>query len=368
MNKERLINEFIEMVKVPSESKSERDFALLLEKKLTALGFETMIDDSAEKTGSNTGNVLARLKGTTSAETVIFAAHMDTVSPGIGIDPIIDGDVIKSDGKTILGADDKSAIAAFLEAIRTIQEEGVAHGDIEVAFTTIEESGMYGAKNLDYSFLNGKTAFALDSGGKPGTVIVKAPAKKELRAHIKGRAAHAGVEPEKGISAIMVMADAISRMKLLRIDEDTTANIGRISGGTVTNIVAEHCDIVIEARSLIVEKLNLQVQHLVSCLEDSCTRFGAELTCEVESNYPPLNVPESSHALAIAKKAAEKAGFPFRATSTGGGSDANIFAGKGLDVVNLGIGMSNPHSVNEFIAIEDMVNTSKYIVEIIQTM
>ena len=368
MNKERLLTNFMEMVKIPSESKNERDFAIYLEKELKALGFETKIDDSKEKSGSNTGNLLARLKGTPDKKPVLFTAHMDTVAPGIGIKPIIEGNLIKSDGTTILASDDKAAIAAFLEAVKMLQEGKESHGDIEAAFTTLEECGMHGAKNLDYSFLTAKTAFTLDSGGKPGTVIIQAPAQSKLQVNIKGKAAHAGVEPEKGISAIMVLAEAISHMKLLRIDNETTANIGTISGGTVTNIVAEKCEALFEARSLVVEKLDEQINHMIQCLTDSCNKYGAELKYEVQKSYPPLNVSSDAPAVLIAKKASENIGLTFKATSTGGGSDANIFAGKGFDIVNLAVGMTNPHSVTEYIEIEDLCNTAKFIKEIIKSI
>ena len=368
MNKERLVKEFIEMVKIPSETKKEKDFAIILEKKLKDLGFETKFDNSMEKSGSNTGNLLARLKGNKAVEPIMFAAHMDTVSPGVGINPVIDGNIIKSDGTTILAADDKSAIAAFLGAIRDIQENKIEHGVIEVAFTTMEEGGMHGAKNLDYGFFTSKTAFALDSGGKPGVVITKAPAQDKIQVYIKGKASHAGVEPEKGISAIIVLAEAITSMKLLRIDSETTANVGTISGGTVTNIVAENCEALFEARSLHIEKLDIQVNHMIECLKNSCEKHGAELKCNIIKNYPPLNVPDSAHAVKVAKKAVEGLKWNFKTSSTGGGSDANIFASKGIDVVNLAVGMSNPHSLTEFIEIEDIVNTAVLITEIIKTV
>lgn len=368
MNKERLVNEFIELVKIPSVTKTERDFAIHLEKKLKELGFDTKFDNSMEKSGCNTGNLMARLKGTKTAETILFAAHMDTVSPGIGINPIINGNTIKSDGTTILAADDKSAIAAFLEAIKNIQENAIAHGDIEAVFTTMEEGGMHGCKNLEYDYFTSKTAFALDSGGKPGTVITKAPAQNKLQVYITGRASHAGVEPEKGVSAIMVLADAISNMKLLRIDEETTANVGTISGGTVTNIVSEKCEALFEARSLVVEKLDAQIDHMIQCLKNSSEKFGAALNYEIIKNYPPLNVLDSAHAVQVVKKAAEALNWDFKTTSTGGGSDANILSSKGFDIVNLAVGMSNPHSVAEFIEIDDMVNTAILISEIIRTL
>jgi tripeptide aminopeptidase len=195
---DRLINEFIEMVKVSSLSLNEGKFASLLVEKLKALGFEVYIDKAGEAAGGNTGNVLGRLKGTLDTQPVLLCAHMDTVTPGENITPVIRDGVIYSDGTTVLGGDDKAGIAAILEAVRYIRENSIPHGDIEVAFTICEEGGMFGAKNMDYSWFKSRFAFVLDSGGKVGTVIIQAPAQFKTLTTIKGKAAHAGVAPEKG--------------------------------------------------------------------------------------------------------------------------------------------------------------------------
>ncbi len=195
------------------------------------IGLEVYMDDAGEKVGSNSGNLIGKLRGNTDGETILFSAHMDTVSPGIGIKPIIKDGVIYSDGTTILGGDDKAGIAAILEAIEIIVENNIPHGDIEVVFSIFEEGGLFGAKNLDYTKLNAKVGFVLDSGGEPGQIIVQGPAQNKINAKFIGKEAHAGVAPENGISAIQIAAEAISNMKLLRIDEETTANIGYILVG-----------------------------------------------------------------------------------------------------------------------------------------
>lgn len=366
MNTERLVNEFMEMVKVSSVSRREGSFAALLSDKLKELGFEVYMDNANRASGGDTGNVLGRLKGTLDAQPVLLCAHMDTVVPGENIRPIISDGVIKSDGTTILGGDDKAGIAAILEAVRYIKEKGIQHGDIEVAFTVCEESGMTGSKNMDYGWLKSKLAYVLDSGGDVGTVITKAPAQFKINTVIKGRAAHAGVAPEKGISAIQVAAKAISGMKLLRIDGETTANVGRIKGGDATNIVCDTVEIAMEARSLVRSKAEAQVKHMLECIENACREYGAEHETEHSMSYAEVNLPEDAEVIRLADSAIKEIGLETRLTSTGGGSDTNVMSGKGLQAVTLGIGMSNVHTTSEYIAVKDMEKTAELVAAIIE--
>lgn len=368
MNTDRLVNEFIEMVKVTSLSLKEGKFASLLAEKLKDLGFEVYIDKAGELAGGDTGNVLGRLKGTLDTQPVLLCAHMDTVVPGENINPIIRDGIIYSDGTTILGGDDKSGIAAILEAVRYIKENNIPYGDIEVAFTVCEESGMHGAKNLDYSWLKSKLAFVLDSGGNVGNVIVQAPAQFKTYSTIKGRAAHAGVAPENGISAIQVAAKAIENMKLLRVDEETTANIGSITGGGATNIVCDKVDLTMEARSLVRSKVEAQAKHMLECIENACREFGAEHETTQFLNYPEVNLKKDAEVVQLVEAAIRRIGLEPCLKSTGGGSDTNIMSGKGLQAVTLGIGMSNVHTTSECIAISDMQKTSQLVAAIIQEM
>lgn len=366
MNKERLINDFLEMVKIPSLSKSEATFAIYLEKKLKTLGLETYVDNAGEKCEGNTGNILARLKANAKLPTVLFGAHMDTVVPGENINPQIKEGFIYSDGTTILGADDKAGIAAILEAVRTITENNIPHGDIELAFTIAEEGGLYGAKYLDYSWINAKTAFILDSSGDIGNVIVQGPAQMKIFATINGKAAHAGVAPELGISAIQVASRAINNMKLLRVDEETTANIGTISGGTATNIVCDSVELKIEARSLKKEKVQNQINHMVDCIEKACNDFSTTCDIRTELNYPPFKVDMDADIIKIIDKAAKSIGISPVFTSTGGGSDTNIFNANGVNALNLAIGMNDVHTTKENIAIDSIIKSSNLLVEIIK--
>ena len=370
---ERLMHEFIELVKIDSLSRKEGALAAVLEKKLVELGLEVIRDEkSAEAAGADGGNVLGRWKRNINATSIgkivpalLLVAHMDTVTPGEGISPVIEGGIIKSSGTTILGADDKSGIAAILEALRHINEEKLPHGDVEVLFTIGEEVGLLGSRYLDYSLLKAKAGFVLDSGGSPGTIINQGPAQVKIKAVITGKTAHTGVNPEDGISAIQVAARAIDRMKLLRIDEETTANIGVISGGNVTNIVCDRVAIEGEARSLADDKLDQQTRHMLECLEHTCREFGAKADIETEQLYPAFLVDMADPLIEIASKAARAAGLEPKVMASGGGSDTNYFNARGIKTLNLGTGMNKVHTTEEEIKVEDLHGTARFIVAII---
>jgi tripeptide aminopeptidase len=291
---------------------------------------------------------------------------MDTVSPGKGIKPVIKDGVIYSDGTTVLGGDDKAGIAAILEAIETVIEKGIPHGDIEVVFSIYEEGGLYGAKNLDYTKLKAKKGFVLDSGGNPGEIIIQGPAQNKIYAKFIGKEAHAGVAPENGISAIQMAAEAISNMKLLRIDEETTANIGVISGGEATNIVTKEVKIQGEARSLSDEKLQKQTEHMVKCCEEAAQKFGGRVEVEVDHSYGAFKVEEDAEIVQKVKEACRNIGLEPYTTSSGGGSDTNILNANGIVAVNLGIGERKPHTVEEHIHIKDLENAARLVLEIIK--
>lgn len=366
MISERLVNEFMEMVQITSLSLKEKTFAEYMINKLMTMDIDAYIDDAGEKCGGNTGNIIARIKGNTAAPSILLGAHMDTVTPGENIKPQIRDGCIYSDGTTILGSDDKAAIAAILEAVRHIKENNLKHGDIELVFFISEEGGMFGSKNLDYSKVNSKLAFVFDSGGPVGNVIVKGPAQMRIEATFKGKAAHAGVAPEQGISAIQVAARAIDKMKLLRIDHETTANVGIIQGGTATNIVCDSVYTRFEARSLDNNKLKTQADHMVDCINSACSEYGAD--CDIKStlNYPAFSISEDSEVSKLAIKAIESIGLKAELKSSGGGSDANILNGNGITAINLSIGMNNVHTTSENIAIDSIVKSAELVAAIIQ--
>ena len=363
---QRLVDQFIDMVKIASPSRQEGAFAAYMRKELEALGFVVEVDSAGDNVGGNTGNLIATLKGTKEVEPLMFCCHMDTVLPCTNIHPVIDGDVIRSDGTTILSGDDKAGIAAILEGVRRIQERNVEHGLLQVVLTICEEVGMYGSKGLDYSKIKAKRAFILDSSGPLGKIVIQGPAKDVIKAVIHGRSAHAGLTPEKGISAIQVAARAIDRMKLLRIDEETTANLGTISGGSATNIVAEQAEVVAEARSLVNEKLDVQSGHIRECFEQAAREFGATVDVTIDRSYAAFQLTKDTPVVQQCLEAMHRLGVEPKLLSTGGGSDCNVFNARGLTAVDLAIGMTDVHSKEETIKISDMETVACLIESIIE--
>lgn len=365
MNQQRLVDTFIELVKIDSESGNEREIANHLKTLYSELGFEVTEDDTQSKTGFGAGNLIMKLKGTIDQETILLSCHMDTVTPGNGINPIVTDNVIHTDGSTILGADDKAGIAAMIEAIRTINEEHIPHGDIEVVISVGEESHLIGASVLDGSKLNAKLGYALDAGSKVGTIVNQAPSNATLNIEITGVTAHAGVAPENGVSAINIASRAISNMKLGRIDAETTANIGTIEGGSRTNIVAEKCYIVAEARSLVDSKMEAQVAHMKETIFTAAAELGGKADVEVKVNYPSFNVDKSSKVIEIASQAAERVGRTPEVVPNGGGSDAN-FINKFVPTVVLAVGYQDIHTVNEKMPIDELNKLTEQVIEIIK--
>ncbi|PKM80104.1 MAG: peptidase M20 [Firmicutes bacterium HGW-Firmicutes-14] len=372
VNRERILEEFLTLVKIDSPSMHEREIADYLKQKLSSLGLEVYEDPAGEENGGGhtrpAGNLVARLKGNTpGVPAVLFCAHMDTVEPGRGIQPVVREGAVYSDGTTILGADDKAGITAILEAVRVLGETGIPHGDVEIVFTVAEEIGLKGAKNLDANSITARTGYVLDCDGEAGTIITKAPSQYKIKASIIGRAAHAGISPEEGVNAIYIASKAISRMKLGRLDEETTANIGVISGGKATNIVPDLVNIEGETRSIDPDKLDKQTALMVSILEQTAREMGAVANVEKEFLYPRLKLDETDQAVQIAVEAAKKIGQEPVLAGTGGGSDANILNGYGIPTVNLGTGMCKVHSTEEYITIDNLVLNARYVLEIIRT-
>ncbi|MFD1736318.1 tripeptidase T [Bacillus salitolerans] len=367
INQERLVSEFLELVKVDSETLFEAEICKVLKDKFSALGVEVFEDDTTEITGHGAGNLICTLPGTKEGvDTIYFTSHMDTVVPGKGIKPSIQDGYIVTDGTTILGADDKAGLAAMLEAIKVLKENNIPHGTIEFIITVGEESGLVGAKALDPSKITAKYGYALDSDGKVGNIIVAAPTQAKLKVAILGKTAHAGVAPEKGVSAITIAAKAISNMPLGRIDEETTANIGRFEGGKQTNIVCDRVDILAEARSLIPEKMQEQVRKMKEAFEQTATKMGGRAEVEVNVMYPGFKFGEGDHVVEIARRAVANIGRTSELQQSGGGSDANVIAGHGIPTVNLAVGYEEIHTTNERMPVEELVKTAELVVSIIK--
>ncbi|GGH24989.1 M20/M25/M40 family metallo-hydrolase [Paenibacillus segetis] len=369
INQERVIAQFIELVSIDSETKHERQIADFLKAKFESLGLEVVEDDSQAITGHGAGNLIATLKpnGDSSAEPFLFTCHMDTVTPGVGIKPIIGEDGwIRSDGTTILGSDDKAGVAALLELIQVLKENNLPHGQIQFVITAGEESGLMGARALDAKHLDAKFGFAIDSNGEVGSICVGAPTQARIEIEIFGKSAHAGVNPEDGISAIQVAGKAISRMNLGRIDEETTANIGKFEGGGQTNIVPDYVKLYAEARSISQDKVNKQIADMKEAVDSACRDYHARGEFHSNIIYPAFHFSGSEDVVLLAKKAAGQLGLSGDTFLSGGGSDANIFNGLGIPTVNLAVGYEDIHTTKERIKSEDIVKVAQFALEIVR--
>ncbi|MFN3420307.1 MAG: M20/M25/M40 family metallo-hydrolase, partial [Armatimonadota bacterium] len=293
INRERFLADFLELVRIPSPSGKEREVAQAVKAKVEAMGLTVLEDDAGKGFGGEQGNLIVKVPGSVEGvPPILLNAHLDTVLPCENVNPIVEGDKVRSDGRTILGADNKAGVCVLLELLRVLREDKIQHAPLEIVFTVAEETGLHGAKHLDYSLISANFGFVLDSGPPINKVIVQAPSQKNLKAIVKGKAAHAGVSPEKGINAIQLAARAIASMRLGRIDHETTANIGVIKGGLATNIVPEEVEVLGEARSHDPRKLEEQIAHMVALLEKEAQRGGGKAEVEVTDVYRSFRITE----------------------------------------------------------------------------
>lgn len=373
INTDRLAQTFIALVEIDSVSKKEGKISEALKQIFEALGGDVLSDSAGEKIGSEADNLIIKINGDTSAPALLLNAHMDTVQPGEGIKVRLDNGVFRSEGNTILGADDKSAIAIIIETIRILQEKNIPHGPIEIVLTVCEEIGLQGAKNLDYSLVTAKYGYALDATDTEG-IVVQAPAANRFELEVIGKDAHAGAAPEKGINAIFIAAKAIAALRLGRIDRETTCNIGIIEGGLARNIIPKRVTIQGEVRSHNPEKLKKLTEEIIATFKTVITEHRdssgsarlPDLKIIVEDDFPGTRLPEDHPVVTLARKAARNLGRTVAPKITGGGADANIFFGEGIITGVLGTGMRNMHTVREQVELEDMKKTVELLIEIIR--
>lgn len=367
---ERMIETFLGLVRIDSPSGEEREISEWLEKDLKRLGGDVVMDDAGQRAGSNTGNLLARFPGTGRGKPILLSAHMDTVMPGRGIHPIREGDRIRSDGSTILGADDKSGLAIILEVLQTLNERKIKYPPVEIVFTICEERGLVGAKQMDLGSLTAQNGLVLDSG--PATAIyTRGPAADRVEVTVEGLAAHAGICPEEGISAIRIAAEAISKMKLGRIDPDTTANIGKIEGGTAINIIPDRVTVQGEARSHDESRLTAQSAHMVQCFKEAASNHRLKIgnrhvqpivKGSISRDYNRMNLGKGSPMVKQILSVSETLGANIRCQKTGGGCDANVFNAHGVQAANLGTGMREIHTTGEYLLLSEFSQTAEVVV------
>jgi len=365
INRDRLNAVFMELCATDTQSGEERLMADIMRSRLSGLGFSVAEDDAGAITGGNSGNLFARLPGTKSEEALLFSCHLDRVAPGLGVKPRIEGDCFVSSGDTVLGADDAAGLAALLEAVTALTERNMPRPTIEIILSVAEELGLLGASCFDMGQITARSGFVLDAEGAVGEIVIQAAEKLNFRAVFYGKSAHAGFTPEDGISAIQMAAAAVNRMRLLRVDSETTANIGFISGAGSSNIVPERCELSGEVRSLDSLKLQRQLDDMTCAMKTAATEFGGKVEITTELRYPSYKLGEDSSPARRAARAAEALGLGVAFKSTGGGSDANIFNNNGMPTVVLCCGYENPHATAERMPLEQLALLTQWVLAII---
>ena len=373
IDRKRLAETFKFLVQIDSVSKEEGVIANEINKILESMGAETFVDNAGDKIGGNSGNLIAKFKGNTQAPPLLLNAHMDTVEPGRGVTAVLENGTFTSDGTTILGADDKSAIAILLETLNILKENDLQYGPLELVFTVCEEIGLQGAKHLDLSAITATYGFALDATDTEG-IVTRAPSANHLEFIIHGKDAHAGAAPEKGINAISLASKAIAKLELGRIDQETTCNIGIIEGGIATNIVPNLVKVKGEVRSHDEEKLNKITNEIVFSFNEVIENYKKmnpndelpRVDINIKKDFPRTHIPDDHPVIKLATRAAENLGRKMKTKTTGGGADANIFFEKGIFTGVLGTGMRDMHTVRESVKLDDMVRTTELLLEIIR--
>ena len=369
---QQLVDAFLELIRIDSESFHEKDIQEFLAARLQKLGCRVYVDNAGKKYETNAqGNVIGFLPGTAKSKPFVLCSHMDTVMPGRQIKPVVKKDRITSDGTTILGADDKAGIAIILEVLRALQQQNKPYPPVEVVFTLTEENGMQGAKNLEYKKLKGREGLILDNEDF-SELLVKGPAVNTIEVWVKGIVSHAGVCPEKGISALEVAAYALSQMKLGRIDKETVANFGIVQGGQATNIVMGEVYLKGEARSLNNAKLAKQTAHMKACFEKAVKHFTKKIDGKIRKpevkfvsvqRYPAVNVPKNHPMVKAVLAAAKKQGVTVRPAASGGGCDANVLSGFGFTLPNLGVGGRGCHTTAESLELKEFFKAFQIVLE-----
>ena len=366
-SRERLTELFLDLARVPSPSRRERGVADAVTGCLERLGLAVHEDDTGGRVGGEAGNLRCTVKGDGIGPCLALGAHMDTVEPTDEIVPTLDDDqVFRNTRATILGADDKAALAALLHATEVLATAPGSFPTYELFFTVSEETGLVGAKHLGEHVLASPFAAVLDSAGPVGGITIKAPSQQGLRALFRGRAAHAGVEPERGRNAIQAAALAIAAMRLGRIDEETSANIGVIHGGVATNIIPDLCEIRGECRSHDDEKLAHVAAAMVDALQEGAAQTGVDVEINLVHEYRAFSLTGRSAVVRLSKAAVTALGLQPRLLTSGGGSDANILNARGLPTVNLAAGMMQVHSPDEYLALDELERLCSLVLELIR--
>ena len=361
-NSHHLIELFIQLAKIDALSGNEKPLADFIKTFLSDLGYKVEEDNAKTKTGSNSGNLICKVGN---GGDFVLLSHMDTARTTINVKPIIQDDKITSSGDTVLGVDNRAGVSVLLYTLEKIAKEKIPVKDFTVAFTTCEETTLYGSQNLG---VNGgiKKGFILDSGYRPGNFIYSACGAMGFEMKIIGRASHSGIAPEKGINAMQIAAKAISKLPLGRIDEETTMNIGILNSGSAVNVIPELAELEGEVRSFDLKKAESYFNLLSTTFKDEVESAGAKMELNYFWDFMPYTVPENSEVYNEIVRALKAVGLTPTPKISLGGSDANSLNGKGIQSINLGIGAQNPHANDEFIYIEDLVKSAEIAFELVR--
>jgi tripeptide aminopeptidase len=369
INEERLVQIFLDLVKISSRPCDEKEMAAYLRSFLEKLSYKVIEDDAGTKVGGNSGNLICYIPATAEGyEPVAIMTHMDTVVPCDGVKPVVKDGKIFVESQTVLGGDDKAAIAEVLELVQSLAEQEYPHGEIELVFTISEETYMYGSRNFDVKRLKSRYALVLDEQGAPGTVVNAAPYLYTMDITCKGKAAHAGMCPEVGISAIQIASKAVNEIKLGRLDEETTANIGMISGGNARNVVPETVTLIAESRSLNHEKVLKQIDSMKEAFLESAEAFGGEVRFDIQQSFPGFKLDSFHPLVQLTCQAAINTGLKAEIRHSGGGTDANILNQQGIASVVLSVGYRDMHSRQEHVYVKDLVDSVSWLYAILQAM
>jgi tripeptide aminopeptidase len=362
INQKRMVEEFCKLVSIDAISFEERQMADELTSILNELGFAVTEDQAGEHYGGNSGNLYGFLQGTLEGDPILFSAHMDTVTPGKGKKAVVHEDgAITSDGTTILGSDDLSGIVAILEAVRSIQEQGIPHRSIEVLFPIGEEVYLRGSDVFDYSLIKAKQAYVLDLSGPVGTAALSAPTLVSFETTLHGKAAHAGFAPETGIHAIALAAKAITQITQGRIDETTTVNIGTIEGGKARNIVPDSCILKGEVRSLSHEKALKEAEKIKEVLDAVTKEAGVTHSWETSFGCLAYRIPKEDEVVKRYQEVCDALGYETYYVDTFGGSDNNNFVKNGIQGIVLACGMNKVHSLEEYTHVEELTKCASIV-------
>ncbi|MCF8261516.1 MAG: M20/M25/M40 family metallo-hydrolase [Melioribacteraceae bacterium] len=366
MNKERLLNTFLELTKIDGIHGKESAIAEFLHAKLKELNCSVVIDEAGQSFGGNSGNIIGYKEGDPNLSPIFLCAHMDTIKSTKNIKHSITNGIIETDGNTILGGDDRAGIAVILEVLEILNEEKIKHCPLEIVFTVCEEAGMFGAKFIKKENLKSKFGYVFDCQASPGNYIVEAPGASSFIATFMGKSSHAAVSPELGINAISMAGKGIANLKLGRWGETGMMNIGKIEGGVAINVVPDSVVVEGETRNSDNIKLNEQLEYISKNFSDAADELNGKVIFKVTSKYKGYKFEGEEEFVTAAREAIKTAGLLPKGISYPGGSDANIFNSNGIDALNMGVGFKNAHSLNEKIAENDLYKIAEIALNLVE--